>query len=657
MNSSFKSPWGRFVKNIWHVTAFATLLAGALTCDRSSAAVGDPQIRTDHDWYPGELSCSTFERLFATQAEVYRRVVGREPGNDEDKALASWLWRNTHYWHGEEGTEDLWGKGFTAGGEMKGREYWTGLFAHGFSLCGTTHAQWCAESQALLGHNRGRTVGVAGHNSFEVFLKGGAYGDGRWALLDHDISTVIFNDAGTRLLSIPEVSADLKRLTDRRHQPQKQHGWPVSGLHPQDGAAYKDYTGVEYLAGYGGPPPIVKLRRGETLRRYLEPGLDDGKTFVYWGRNYNTAGVPGPERSLTWVNQPDKMHGGLDGVKHRAGQARYANAVYHYVPNFKNDSYQEGVAAETDHSVTFEFYTPYIIAATPANDKPWGIYDAGCRNGLVLHGKADCPVEVSVDQGATFQPCGKLTAGLDLTDYVKGHRQYWLRFGRPAKLLADAKLEITTVCQASGSIMPRLRDGGTTIHFAKSDRGIISAGPNLKQAQTHVIAGKFGSPRVSLELATPRGEPIVGIYAAGHLQSSSPPQPDVNYQIEYSLDGGRRWQPLVKDWKITRRGEEPKDFWSQSFCWGNTELGGTASTSSTAQLRFSNTGGKNYLRCEAHLLYSVNSADRTKITFAWSEGGDKKQAEHTFVGGANDAWKISTGKNVQTHWVEYAVVP
>src|SRR5262245_1555960 len=93
------------------------------------ADVGDPQIRTDHPWYPGELACSTFERLFKTQAELYRRVVGIEPKSDEDRALAAWLWRNTHYWHGEEGAEDLWGRGFTAGRDLRTREYWTGLFA------------------------------------------------------------------------------------------------------------------------------------------------------------------------------------------------------------------------------------------------------------------------------------------------------------------------------------------------------------------------------------------------------------------------------------------------------------------------------------------------------------------------------------------------
>jgi hypothetical protein len=243
------------------------------------ADVGDPQIRTDHPWYPGELSCSTFDRLFATQAALYQRVTGREAKSDQDKALAAWLWRNTHYWHGEEGAEDLWGKGFGKGGDSRSREYWTGLFAHGFGLCGTTHAQWGAEMHALFGSGRRRDVGVDGHNSFEVFLTGGPYGQGRWALLDHDLSTVIFAEDGKSLLSLREVQRDWKRLTDRRFKPERQQGWLVCGLHPGDGGSYRRYETAEYNAGYSGPPPIVHLRRGETLRRYLEPGLDDGRTL------------------------------------------------------------------------------------------------------------------------------------------------------------------------------------------------------------------------------------------------------------------------------------------------------------------------------------------------------------------------------------------
>ena len=144
-------------------------------------------------------------------------------------------------------------------------------------------------------------------------------------LLDHDISTVVFDAEGERLLSIAEIKADI-RLTDRSFLPERQHGWLVSALHPEDApGVYARFDSVAYLSGYAGPPPTVHLRRGETLRRYLRPGLEDGKTFVYWGRNYNRGGIPGPERDLTWVNQPEKMHGSRVGTP--ATVARRATAT------------------------------------------------------------------------------------------------------------------------------------------------------------------------------------------------------------------------------------------------------------------------------------------------------------------------------------------
>ena len=631
------------------------------------ADVGDPQIRTDHPWYPGELACSTYERLFATQSEMYERVTGRKPTTDQDKVLAAWLWRNTHYAHGEEGAEDLWGQGFTRGSDLRTREYWTGMFAHGFGLCGTTHSQWVAEMEALLGHNRGRGVGVNGHNAFEACLTGGAYGDGQWALLDHDISTVIFSDDGSRLLSLAEVQQDWKRLAARSHRPEKQHGWLVCGLHANDGGVYAAYNTAEYLAGYSGAPPSVHLRRGETLRRYVRPGLEDGKTFVFWGRNYKTGGVPGPERSLTWVNQPEKMHGSRDGTPNKPGQARYGNAVYVYKPDFTSGDYREGVVSEGERQVTFEFYTPYIIGATPKGDGPWDIYEEGCTNGLVLRGAASCEVSLSVDQGRSWKECGQLKDGLDLTDYAKGHRQYFLRLETGATHLTHSNLTITTVCQANAAVMPRLKDGGSEVSFAASERAVVSAGPNLPQAEAHLVEGAFGSPRVTLELKTPRGEPAVEIHAAAHIQSGNPPRPDVKYAIDVSTDGGKTWQSMVKDWSVTRRGDEPRDFWSQSFCWGTAKLEQTAAP---VRVRFRNTGGRNYARAEAHLIYDTrnkeaakNAAakpeatknDGTRVTFSWTvDSGPHRQA-HVFTAANDDTanWKLSTGRNVQTQWVEF----
>jgi len=349
------------------VVAVAVLAGGPARAD-----VGNPQVRTDHPWYPGELSCSNFDRLFATQAANYRRVVGVEPTTDEHKALASWFWRNANYYHGLDARQDLWGKGF-AHEDNWTREYWTGLFAFGFGLCGTTHAQWSAEMDRLLGHGRGRIVGVPGHSSFEVFLTGGRYGAGRWVLLDHDISTVIYDAKGERLLSIAEIKADL-RLTDRRFRPERQHGWLVSGLHSSDApGVYTDVHSVAYLPGYAGPPPAVHLRRGETLRRYLQPGLDDGRIFVFWGYNYNRGGVPGPERDLTWVNQPEKMYGSQTGTPPTVGRARFGNAVYTYRPDFTTRSRSQPRTSSPQRRPTTDTGAPTSRAAGT------GWYSAGGR--------------------------------------------------------------------------------------------------------------------------------------------------------------------------------------------------------------------------------------------------------------------------------------
>lgn len=617
----------------------------------TKADVGDPQVQTDHDWYPGELACSTFDRLFATQARQYTLATGRPVLTDEDKALASWFWRNTHYWHGEEGGQNLWNQGFGKGVDTKEREYWTGLFAHGFALCGTTHSQWVAEMEALFGHGRARSVGTAGHNSFEVFLRGGEYGTGRWALLDHDLSTVVFAPDRKRLLGIGEIAPNWKQLSDRAFNPERQRGWLPAGLHPGDAASFSAYGVAEYLSGYAGPPPRVHLRAGETLRRYIQPGLADGKTFVFWGRNYNTKGIPGPERSRTWVNQPEKMFRSKNGTPHIDGQARYANAVYEYRPNFQDGRYREGIVNDSDSQVTFTFQTPYIIAATPANNEAWSIYDRGSKNGLVLQGDVKTKVSVSVDRGTTWIDCGMFQNGLDLTDYVKGHRQYWLKLHTSADKLIGSNLLMTTVCQCNSSIIPRLKSNGSEVQYESTGLATVSAGPNLAQAAAHMVDGQFNTPRVTLKFSTPHGEPIRQITAAAHVKSSSPPDPKILYWVEYSVNEGKTWLPLVKDWNINRQGDEPNDFWSQSLCWGTVEVYGKESK---VLVRFRNNGGKAYARAELHLTYPTTSASATRVTFCWTDSTGEKT--HSFLASGRQAtWKVPTGANAVTKWVEYRV--
>jgi hypothetical protein len=261
-----------------------------LGCVASGALAVEPQLRTDHPWFPGELSCSTFERLFATQAALYERVTGRKADNDEDKALASWYWRNLNFYHLRDPEEPVW-----AGGERpamcpKGeavRDYWTGLFGYGFGLCGANHSQWSAEMEYLLGHCRARRVGVSGHSGFEAFLTGPQYGpQGDWASLDADLSSVVFDDPAKprRLRSLwdlafedpppgrsPRSEEEQEAMFDNEGAPDANRGWFISGLHypSQDLAdargsdlmhVHKDVRHVGPLSGYAGVPPSPGCR-------------------------------------------------------------------------------------------------------------------------------------------------------------------------------------------------------------------------------------------------------------------------------------------------------------------------------------------------------------------------------------------------------------
>ena len=438
------------------------------------------------------------------------------PKTDEDKALASWLWRNTHYFHGEEGAEDLWGQGFTKGGDLRTREYWTGLFAHGFGLCGTTHSQWVAEMDALLGHGRGRGVGVDGHNSFEVFLTGGAYGDGKWALLDHDLSTVIFDADGHALLSI---ARDRRRTGSgsptASSSRTKQHGWLVCGLHPDDGGVYRSATTSPSTSpatrpAADGPPaprrdaaPLPRSRAWRTARRSSSGAA-------------TTTPAASPARSGSHdLGQPageDVRLARRRRLQARAGALRQRRL--HLQAGLRRPATTAKASSRrTTGTSIFEFYTPYIIAATPAERQAVGHLRAGLpqRPGAARQGRL-CNV-------SALDRSGRDLAGLRHVRRRPGPDRP--RQGPPA-VLAALRTPGRSSWQKSGPDDHDRLPGEPVAHAAaegRRQRGAVSRRPGgrscrrgrtCRRPQAHVVAGKFGTPAVTLELATPRGEPVAG---------------------------------------------------------------------------------------------------------------------------------------------------
>jgi hypothetical protein len=201
------------------------------------------------------------------------------------------------------------------------------------------------------------------------------------------------------------------------------------------------------------------------------------------------------------------------------------------------------------------------------------------------------------------------------------------------------------------AIIPRLHDGGNVVRYESSGEGLVCAGPTKAQAEAHLVGGAMEKSGATLELKSPRGEAATHIYAASWDQSGAPPAP-VKYRIEYSIDGGGSWKPVVKDWVVERRSPEPKDFWSQRFCWGDVAL--AERPTGPVRVRFANDGGKGYRKVEAQLGYDVKPAGTVEVEFAWKAGGEAKRASHA-CGAAAEEWTIDAGKGVETEWVEYRV--
>jgi hypothetical protein len=102
---------------------------------------------------------------------------------------------------------------------------------------------------------------------------------------------------------------------------------------------------------------------------------------------------------------------------------------------------------ESDQHVNLRLLHAFRYCCDALKQCAVGYLRTGSRNGLVLNGKANCNVAISVDQAATWNDCGAFHDGMDVTDFVKGRRQYFIRFTSNAKTLASAGLRMTTVCR------------------------------------------------------------------------------------------------------------------------------------------------------------------------------------------------------------------
>jgi hypothetical protein len=631
------------------------------------AGVPDPQIQTDHPVYRGELSCSTLERTVGEAYRVFEERYGHWPASETEKLVALWIWQCEHHMHNldplvfggldhPDALQDGW---------METRDRSLGQFSFGFSLCYTIHAQFSALVGYALGDlKRTSCPDVPGHTSFE------AYVDGKWAMADMTTGMMSFDDAG-RPMSILEIiphvigGGEGERIwtSDPRRT-----GFGAFRVTPfgDNWDVYKAKFSDQKLFGYDAFPIVYVLRPGETFTRFLEPGLDDGKTWAFWGSDYyrhDKKGQHGPYRNVTFLDDPPV---GLN--REGRGHARYSNGVFEYAPSLEDGSYRQGLwngAGRTGvefregalrptgnvAELIFEHYSPYVIAARSARGgaRVWNVRQEECLDGAVISGKAEgeLRVAISIDAGQTWAHAG-LARGdfkIDFTDIVKGRHFYLLRVSLPEQSgLVDFRMR--TVTQVARAVFPRLKDGGTTVSYRSSGRAALHGGPSQALAERfrHTAAETTGY-RV-YRIPTPG--PVRSAAGAARCEGEGE-LPWGPWSVEFSLDAGQTWIGGVSGLTLTPAESQ----WGGgrfAYAWAQKEFTGD---SREVWVRF----GRGKIRAaEVYVTYETANDSDLEVSFGWVEGSRIRNHYHRIGRGkSQDTWEVPTGENIGTKWVRFQV--
>ena len=369
------------------------------------AEVGDPTLKTDHPFYPGEGAFQTIEDC------VKHATQGKQA--DQDKAIALYLWLLTHQWH-LASPQEPYTPGVPPNTTSNSQENIVydanrARFSYGYGLCGTVHA-WNETYWKALGMNARRRA-FPGHVNSEV-----EYG-GSWHAFDTDMAGIVFRPDGI-VAGYDDMIRNPKLVAHNRAPlPCYPFAWPgdfetmKKGWEEvaKGGNWYKLYHG-----GYAAQPGIVHLRSGESFTRSFDRdhfGGPDKRRF--W---HNQPG--GPFRNWTFANQGEPVHQ-ANGEANCRGNMSYANAEFVYQPKLSTPRYREGVweqsanvvSGTTPHLaskdqqpafVIFEHFSPYVICGDPQdNANPM---TAPASGGCIVEGQAVGAVELDIsnDQGQTW---------------------------------------------------------------------------------------------------------------------------------------------------------------------------------------------------------------------------------------------------------------
>ena len=266
---------------------------------------------------------------------------------------------------------------------------------------------------------------------------------GKWALLDHDLSTVVFDDRRRGAAVDPRGP----RRLEAPHRPQPSGprsstaGWSA-GCTPATAGVYAQLRGrrvprrLRRAAADGPPAP----RRDAAPLPPAGPGRRQDVRLLGPQLQHRRRPRPGAVADL---GQPAGGDARLAARGPATSPARPASPTPSTPtsPTSPAATTARGSSRRTTAASSSSSPRPTSSPRRRRTTPTGASTSRAAATAWSCEGKATCPVAVSTDRGATWQDCGTFADGLDLTDRVKGRRQYWLRFHAGAKELAGTRAD------------------------------------------------------------------------------------------------------------------------------------------------------------------------------------------------------------------------
>jgi MYXO-CTERM domain-containing protein len=674
------------------------------------AQVGDPQLLTDHPYYPGEGAMSTPARAVKLAMDTPRGTLGT--GNDRDKLIRLFLWRIEHFAHAiSPAVYNMPGKKPNPSGDdplMTDYDGMRGLFSYGFGLCGTNHAQMRPFAEAMGWKDRRR--GLQGDTGYEIQV------DGKFRYFNTDGYSLHFleNSPTAHFAGIDEVITTKHRYLE--WNPDIGLGYPMAQLNTHGN--YQDFNGVTgviknrslqwrdyymnvwniapanswkmYFEGYAGTPIVVRVKRGERFVRYFDQTGVVGEMGlagpVWWGFNTGSGG-PAPEFSFV-QNAParDQPQGGAEVSK---ATTRYGNVLFDWQPSLAKSEHLDGTVeivgklmgggtpalkAMGAAKLVLEHFTPYTIGGRPADGKdPAGPSSDGALVYADATGTVD--VEVSINGGMSWTKVGTLSgmgANVDFTELVKGRNGYLVRLSFDDGEGLQA-LRLRTIGMLNPGVYPDLKDGQAQVKYSAGNAGALDLSPDLWTAAaaesttgyvqrtglTNLNAVYFGNGSTFAYEGSQTGSVLYKVTLPPQLAANGAKLKEIfaaaNFSVGLPPSPGTFGQIEVAasdagPWTPIGRADVPMDD-ELSSGWVYGSSGAAALGASTAFVRYSSNNGGRPPRLRFLRLYATYSVPAPStpvlVTYVWNNGADRMDAHMVAAGAANDAWTIQTGTGVK----------